>query len=310
MPGIALVFVAVLLQALSNGLLSENLGGRESLLFSFLSFGVATVIFLVVSRVRSRRNGGVADSIRPAVGPLAWLNLATAVTFLGFYWSLSLIPAPLAVAVEAGVGPLVLICLRYRSLGFAQRRGQTMIGVLALVLAVSAAARVVSGGEFGSVHVALLGFAIAALAGISAATVPLLSVRLAGLNASPARVTAHRFHLTYTLAFAILLIGGFPADTVHNASRMVFLVVVAAFGTALPLFILQVGMQQTAPLMVALAVSSLPSLTYLSASVLGRQSFDRLTFVLVSGSLVLAFIGPFLIRALDQRRSVAVAPSP
>lgn len=306
-PGAVLVFAAALAQAVSNGLLSRNLSGPESLLFSFLSFGIATLVFLTVAGVRGDGSGRGPGSPAGAFRPLALLNLATAVTFLGFYWSLSLVPAPLAVAVETGVGPLAVTCLRYRSLRAAQRPGALVMGVLALVLALLTAVRMVSDGRPGPLHTQLTGLAVAAVAGTSAATVPILSRRLGALGVSPVRVTAHRFHLTYATALMLLAVEGVPSTTLHNGSRLSFLLLVAALGTALPLFVLQVGMHRTAPLRVALIVSSVPGMTYLTAGAVGRQGFDRIAFVLTSGSLALAYLGPRAAGALKRGRRAEVS---
>ncbi|MGW5969532.1 hypothetical protein [Streptomyces sp. NPDC055186] len=300
-PGAALVTVAALLQSIANGLLSGDLTGQESLLLSFLAFTTSALVFLQVTSARGSRREGARRSLRAAFRPLALMNAATAVAFLGFYWSLSLIPAPLAVAVDIGVGPLALALLRRQELSPAQRIGRLTLGVAALVLAVAAAVRMTTDGQSASGGTMLLGLGVAATAGLAGATIPLLSVRLGALGVTAAQVTAHRFHLTYVTALALLVVTGLPTSTLTDGSRMAFLAVIAVLGTALPLFVLQVGMLRTPPFVVALIVSSGPGLTYTVAALTGGQSFDALTFLLISGTLLLAFIGPSLMRLLEHR---------
>jgi drug/metabolite transporter (DMT)-like permease len=298
-PGVALVFASVAMQAAGNGVLSENLSGKESLLLSFLAFGLATLIFVPMSKGRGRAVG------RDALRPLGLLNVATAVIFLSFFWSFSKIPSALAVFVAAGVAPLALLAWRYRGLERGTRAGQAVVGAITLALAVLAAVRILSEERFSSPGLTAAGLAAAVAAGMAAAAVPLLSRRLAGLGVSPTRIMAHRFHATYVIALAMLLITGLPTDTLSDGSRMAFLAIVAALGSALPLFVLQVGMHRTAPLTTALAISAVPGLTYLVAVAVGRQTFDGIAFVLVCGSLALAAVGPRLVRAIDNRNRTA-----
>ncbi|MGW1175121.1 hypothetical protein ACWD4P_15535 [Kitasatospora sp. NPDC002543] len=296
MNGTLLVVVAILLQSLSNGLLSDDLGGGESLLLSFTAFGASALVFGLVNRLR--RAGRPRESLRGApLRLMLLLNAATAVTFLGFYTSLTLAPAPLATAVETGIGPAALAVagLRRPTAGAAHPR-RLALGSLALALALAAAVRA---GGTGSEHTTAqlsAGLALAGVAGVTAAGIAVLSHRLGGLGVSPVTVTAHRFHLTYLLAL-VLLLGPGPGLHATTAGRAAFIGLIAVLGVALPLFVLQIGMQRTAPMAVTLLASAVPGLTYLTATLVGRQSFDLPVFLLVNGSLLLAFLGPVLLRA-------------
>lgn len=92
--------------------------------------------------------------------------------------------------------------------------------------------------------------AVLALPGIAgmAAGIAVISHRLGRLAISPVTVTAHRFHLTYLLAPALLLLGPDPGPRSFSGGRIAFIAVLAVLGVALPLFVLQIGMQRTAPL--------------------------------------------------------------
>ena len=304
MYGSLLILIAISMQALSNGLLSDNLSGSESLLLSFTAFSAATVVFGVVARVRRAREGeagrenGLFHGERLRL--LVQLNVATAVTFLGFYWSLSLVPAPLASAVETGIGPLAMACYGLRSRTPGHRLPQLTVGALTLAFALAVAGRVVSAGRIASVPTFTAGLAVAAVAGTSAAGIAALSHRLGRLKVSPVQVTAHRFHLTYLLALAALLLGSDQAPQL-SGSRIAFIVLVALGGATVPLFVLQIGMQRTPPMTVTLLASAVPGLTYLMATSLGSQAFDPLTFALINGSFVVAFLGPKLIEHSGNR---------
>ncbi|MFE0101631.1 EamA family transporter [Streptomyces sp. NPDC059009] len=297
MSGSLLVAVAIALQALSNGLLSDNLSGSESVLLSFTAFSVSALVFGLVARFR--RNGERQPLRGERLRLMLVLNAATAVTFLGFYRSLSLIPAPLATAVETGIGPLAIACFRIRQSSGVRRLAELGLGMLALSLALAVAGRMASVGQVESVQILVGGVALAAIAGCSAAGIAVLSYRLGQLKVSPVQVTAHRFHLTYLLALAVLLFGDMPADG-PAGTRGAFIVSVAVLGVALPLFVLQIGMQRTPPLVVTLLASAVPGLTYLVSSSAGEQGFDAVTFVLINVSLVVAFLVPVFVGRLAK----------
>ncbi|MFC7306032.1 hypothetical protein ACFQVC_17620 [Streptomyces monticola] len=300
MGGSLLVVAAILMQATSNGLLSENLGGSESVLLSFIAFGASALVFGAVAKVRG--SGGALFHGRRLRLLLA-INAATAITFLGFYWSLSLIPAPLAAAVETGIGPLAMAFLGLREAKGARRRAaEFAVGLLTLALALAVAGRLVSAGEVDSLPEFFGGVAVAALAGVMAACIALLSFRFGQLKVSPVQVTAHRFHLTYLLALGVLLSGPGREIGEIDGTRLAFIAVVALAGAALPLFILQIGMQRTSPLVVALLASAVPSLTYLMAALTGEQGFDPIAFVLINGCLAVAFLGPKVISRFSGER--------
>lgn len=286
---------AITLQALANGLLSGNLHGDQNLLFSFTAFGFSALAFGFAARIR--RTGPRARTFHgERLRLMMKLNVATAVTFLGFYWSLTLIPASLASAVETGIGPLALAVSGLRSSTGARQARKPVLGALALVLALGVAGRVMSLEQAAPLPAFCLGLAAAAVAGISAASIATLSHRLGRLEVPPVEVTAHRFHLTYVLALAALLFGPGPGVGHASGAHIGFIALVAVFGAALPLFVLQVGMQRTTPFVVTLLASAVPSLTYLMATFVGDEKFDLLTFVLINGSLAVAFLGPVALR--------------
>ncbi|THV41393.1 hypothetical protein [Glycomyces buryatensis] len=299
MPGVVLIVAAVVLQASGNGFLTGNIGGTESMLLSFCAFASCAVVCNVITGVRrSTRPESLRRDTRRL---LVYLNVSTAVAFLGLYWSYSLIPAPLASAIGIGMAPLVVSCI-----GFAkgQRRHvvvELCVGSVALLFVMAVTSRSLSIGQIAFDRSFVLGTGVAFIAGGLFATIPLLSYRLGRERISPVFVMAHRFHLTWMAALAILLLR--PAELVEivAAGRLGFIAAVAVAGIALPLYLLQIGMQRTAPLFMTLLYSIQPSLTYIAAVAVSPLKFDLLTFVFINASLATAFGGPLLITRLRQR---------
>jgi drug/metabolite transporter (DMT)-like permease len=303
--GSALVIAAIVVQAVTNGVLSGHLDGSESLLLSFTAFGLSALASGIVDR--RRRTRGIREPLRgERLRVMVLLNAATAVAFLGFYTALTLAPAALAAALETGIGPLVLALSALRHPEARDLR-RILLGAVTLALALGAALRAAAAGAAYSAADLTAGLALAAVAGTAAAGIAVLSHRLGRLDVSPVTVTAHRFHLTYLLALGLLLFNpstGLRSITGTSAGVIVLL---AVLGVALPLFVLQIGMQRTPPIVVTLLASGVPGMTYLTAVCARGEAFGPLAFILINGSLVLAFLGPPLIR--PQVRAAALIPS-
>ena len=300
MNGSALVIVAIVAQAVTNGLLSGHLDGSESLLLSFTAFGLSALASGIADR--RRRTGGIREPLRgEPLRVMALLNCATAIAFLGFYTALTLAPAALAAAIETGIGPLVLTlgALRQREPGHAR---SILLGASTLVLALGAALRAAATGPTHSAIDLAAGLTLAAVAGTAAAGIAVLSHRLGKLEVSPVTVTAHRFHLTYLLALGLLLLNPGASLRTITSPNGSLIVLLAVLGVALPLFVLQIGMQRTPPIVVTLLASAVPGMTYLTAVCARGQDFDPLAFLLINASLVLAFLGPTLIGNRNRNR--------
>jgi inner membrane transporter RhtA len=299
--GSVLVIAAIVAQAVTNGVLSGHLDGSGSLLLSFTAFGISALAAGIVDR--HRRTGRARRPLRgERLCAMALLNGATAVAFLGFYTALTLAPAPLAAAIETGIGPLAigLGTLRHRETTSARR---ILIGALTLLLALGAALCSAATGPSHSAAHLTAGLALAAIAGSAAAGIAVLSHRLGKLGVSPVTVTAHRFHLTYLLALGLLLLNPSTALRSIASANGAFIALLAVFGVALPLFVLQIGMQRTPPIVVTLLASAVPGMTYLTAVCARSQGFDPLAFFLINGSLVLAFAGPIFIRSRSRQKN-------
>jgi hypothetical protein len=102
-----------------------------------------------------------------------------------------------------------------------------------------------------------------------------------------------------SVAAAALMARGGPVAGMTD-SQVAFIAAMALAGAALPLFVLQIGMQQTAPLTVAMLASAVPGLTYLAAAIAGNQRFDVVSFVLITASIGLAFLGPIVLKRVAK----------
>ncbi|MDN3295060.1 hypothetical protein QWM81_13550 [Streptomyces ficellus] len=302
---IALIIASLMLQAGTEGYLTGRVEVGDSLLFSFAAFAVTSLVFTGALLLR-RALGGEPVAPAPAHRPAALrlvlaMNVATAVTFLGFYVALPWVPAVLANSVMAGVGPLAVAVLdpRHRTSPAGWARA---VALLAASLVVAAWTHD-GGGAAG--FAVLPGLLLVLLAGFGAAYIAQLSSRLAGVGAPPAWVTAHRFHLTYAAA-ALLLLTREAGPAAGGGLSLPATALAAIAGVTVPLYLLQIGLQRTRPVIAMVLLTTLPGLAYAGQVAFG-DTFDPWQLAVVCAFMVLA---GFCARAESRTPPAAVAPRP
>lgn len=266
---IALTLISVLLQAAAEGFLSGRLDVTASLRLSLLAFLATTVIFTAITwlRRRSRTEPQATAAQRARVRRLLWqMNAASAVTFLGFYLALAWVPAALGASLVAGVGPLAVLLMG--ALGGTKPSGPAGWARAVLLLAVSlaTAACIQPGPLWRAGPLVYAGAALAVLAGFGAACLAVVSRRLGALGVHPTRVMAHRFHLTYVLAAAVLALqgGSGTSELSLGATALIALV-----GVVVPLYLLQISIQRCPPLVTMVLLTAVPGLTYVTQVAFG-----------------------------------------
>ncbi|MDV8024803.1 hypothetical protein [Rhodococcus sp. IEGM 1330] len=272
-----LIVVAVVMQAFVQGVMTESVNTSGSVVFSTLAFATAAAVFGLIDRLRVSDRAPVSREVRLS---MIWMNVATAVTFLSFYVSISLIPASTTSSIESAVGPAALIVIALAVLRRREWRGNFELLLVAamMVIGMLLAGRTwqVSDPSVGSAET-VAGLLLAATAGIGMAVVVLLSKNLGRKRISPVWVTAHRFHLTYVAAGMTLLFSG---ARMPDAVEVAMLFVFGILAVVIPLFLLQVGVQRAEPLPAIATIALLPGLTWLTQLAAG-QSPDIASLILI-----------------------------
>ncbi|MQS05937.1 hypothetical protein [Streptomyces alkaliphilus] len=280
------IAASVLLQAGVYGFVSGTLDSGDGLALSCAGFAAAAVLFNAVLLVRRLRGAGRSRGITPgprATGLLLTMNVVTAVTFLGFYASLTWVPATLATGVETAVGPTVLALLGLTGHGRrASRQGWFAAGGLVL-LGIVIAWRFTGDGAFGPG--AVVGLGLALVAGVGAPVLALVSAELGRRGVDPVYVTAHRFHLTYLAGGVLLLAVGGPGG--EGTGQLSGLLLTGVLAVTLPLFWLQMGLQRTDPMVAMVLLTTLPGITYLAECAF-HGPFDVVSFALICALVVVA----------------------
>ncbi|MDQ0458252.1 EamA family transporter [Rhizobium paknamense] len=247
------VFSAVILQAIGKVAFGTWLADFPSALFVLISFTLTATFFLSLSRK------GVGEL---AWGPVALLNISTALTFLCFFYALKLIEPSIVGAVEIGIGPVlaVVITLILSGVRPTKLRILVCVGVLAGcgVLAVAAqkgTGLAVEGGN------AWYGLSASAAAGLGAVLITMASKSLIGRGWKFGAVLAHRFYLILPLS----LILAFSSDlsTIEwSGTLLILLVFVSLVGVLVPLYLLQMGVGRCDPYTVMVTMAALPVITF------------------------------------------------
>lgn len=310
---IVLIALSVLLQAACFGYLSGRLTPSGGLLLSCVGFACSALLFNALAaarRPRGRPSAGGPRRPDPAAGArprnrgvrplLLMMNGVTAVTFLGFYVALAWIPATLASGLETAVGPLAVAVLSLTLRG--GPRPDARAWGMAVVLACTGGALAwrLTGAAADLGWSTAAGLALAVVAGVGASSLALMSQALGRCGADPVRVTAHRFHLSYIGAAALLVLHGRAPTAAGMPLWLVPVVGVAA--VTVPLFVLQVGLHRAPPLVAMGMLTTLPGVTYLS-EVLWGATADPVGIGLTALMVLLAVANVTISAPRSRRRT-------
>lgn len=290
-----LVLGAVMLQSSVQGLMSGRVSAAESLLFNMIGFSLCTLVYLGIRRLRGSRRRLSAMERRLMLG----LNALTAITFIGYYMSLTLIPASTTSALTTAISPAVVgVTMLVTRKTVLSTTKWAFAGALCVVAGVLAVWSWDTGGA-DSAAGGVAGVALAVCAGWGMASITVLSRRLGELEVCPLLVTAHRFHLTYGLAAVLWLATG---AHVPSGGQLLSLTGYSVAAAVLPLFLLQVGVQRADPLAAMMIIVTGPSMVYLVQVATGTP-FDTVTIV-----LILAVIALSVLYRTAVDKPVAVTP--
>jgi len=269
------------MQALGKVAYGTWLGAIPSNLFVFLSFALTAVFFLAVS------GRGVGERVW---GPLLLLNVATALTFIAFFYALKLIEPAIVGAVDIGVGPIIVVLITLATTGERPARLRVLVclgillGCVVLALAASQGTGFASFGPQ-----AWIGLGASMVAGIGAVFITMASRTLLSRGWRFGAVLAHRFYLILLVSFA--LASGSGEDAVAWTGGLVaMLLAVSVVGVLAPLYLLQIGVGRCDPytVMVTMAVQPIFTLGIEGFSpAYAWSSLTALGVAIVSGFLIL-----------------------
>lgn len=285
---VGLIAAFVMTLAAGNVASAHYLQTWDPFLMLWGVFGTAAALLTAIHALEPKAQP-LAVVAKEHAKDILWLNLSTAASWVTTYYSLRSLEPAIAHAVTFSVSPFVVMATTLLSRGVILRgeiaSALGILGVVAYFVAITLQG--LSGVGAADPRSLWLGFGAAALSGVSVAGNTLFAKRLSAAGVSAKAVIATRFLLLAGLAFAVWLAGEDKLSR-YSAGDGLILLAVAAFGIALPLYLLQKVIERTAAMTVSFIVILGPIATY------ALQVFDPRLRVsghsLLGIGLVMAFI--------------------
>lgn len=291
---VGMLFVlAFLLMANANAVLSgwllQTLHPFTLLFWSFL----ATSVFFLL-RLRFTQSSKDTRIPRDSIRPLILLNIASSLSWIGYYYALRYIEPAIVSALMGGIGPLFVVLsglVLLRAMSLRQVITSTGIIIGAIVLAWTSVSEQSAVQNVSQTHI-VVGLVAALIGGFGQVLTTLSTKRLANKNWNASQLMAHRFYLLIAVSGLAAFNG--PSLTVETIPDLFGLLVVGIFGVLVPLWLLQKGIIHSSPFTVSVLLALGPLMT------LCFQGFDsRLSLSLwsVIGCviIVLSTVNNFLV---------------
>lgn len=238
-----------------------------------LCFGLVTIVFTLINIIKGKSKETVqALPILKKHWPLVLgLNISAVLGWGGYFYALKLIEPAIVFSFTCGSGP-VITAIYYLIIG---KKKQTNAlewishAIICVILGLLVSISLLGLSAMGDISptTVLFGTIASLICGLANVANTILTKDLNNAGLKPRQVIPTRF-------FLLILIGAFfvPSSYWHTLGKNeIFLSIffIALIGVALPLFLVQVGIQKTNPITVALALASLPIFT------LACQFFDH-----------------------------------
>jgi hypothetical protein len=244
-----------------------------------MAFSVSAVLFCTVTLMRDRASFA---RLRAELPTVAWMNVATALAWTCYFFSLTHLQPSIVNTLHSGVGPLTVVVLSAAGFKVAQPSrikpaeyvcyaglAASLVFLWWVVLAGHSGLAEQSGG------VTLASLALLIVSGASITISLLLSKRLNDRGIGADAVTASRYILIIAIALVVTLADGKPTGIV-SASQFGILLVTTTVLIVLPLYALQVGIARTVPLTAHVIRSLGPVFVFVLELVDGRIAYAGL----------------------------------
>lgn len=256
----------------------------------FWGFLITTLFFFI--RLSITQGVDALKIPRASLMGLITLNLASGISWIGYYYALKFIEPAIVSALMGCIGPLFilmvgLISTRQISINQAITSAGIIAGTAVLSWA-SIADR--SAVQNVSVNHVLLGLGAAFIGGFGQVLTTLSTKKLASQNWSASQIMAHRFYLLTAVAAAVALnSSGLLLDSPASAMSVG---AVSVLGIMLPLWLLQKGIILSSPFTVSVLLSLGPLMTLLFQGFDSRLLWSNMS-VIGCGIIVLSTINNF-----------------
>ncbi|ELR66243.1 hypothetical protein C942_04905 [Photobacterium marinum] len=289
--GICYILTFNLLSGIQGVYLSGLLQDSDLFATLAITFSFVSLFFVAVSVKKSNR-----DQNKPApkvnMANVIGLNIATAGSWVGFFAALKYIEPAVVSALANAVGPLLTLFVTVyvlRSDKITKGQAIAAVGVLLFMgLIINSTISKTETMTSIGVDTSLLGVLMALLCGLSMVMNTIFSKRLNNQGVQPHQIMTFRFVLIIIIGAAV---AGFDVVYQTLQNYWLALLLVAILGNVIPLYLLQIGISKTPPLIVSNCLVVAPLFYFVSQQFSDRISFSLETLLYICGSLVCIAIG-------------------
>ncbi|WP_437935588.1 EamA family transporter [Sorangium sp. So ce341] len=268
-----------------------------------ISFTLAAALF--ISGLIARRGAAAAFlPLRTHRRDVVVINLSTAVGWLSMLFALKHLEPAVVNVVSLAIGPALTVLLG----PLLRRRSSVLVTEMAASLGICAFIALLLWGAItgrsGVGHVsageAAIGVVLTLVCGLASTINFIYSKRLSDAGHNPESVLAIRFFLTIAVTWAMAA----TSDMATLAEAFLPSTVIAVIGVALPMYLIQLGVQHTEPITASLITSMSPLFAFLLQLLDRRLQPSVLTLAGVVGitALVAAAV---MARGRHERRSLS-----
>lgn len=288
--GIYALLGSAILTSISQVFYANQVQSVHPFLFTGISFLLTALYFQAFAFKQNRKVNWAKDK-----KPLLKLNIASAITFMGFYFALKYVEPAIVSSLEMGIAPLfiLLLMLLQRKL-ISIKKWIISIGTLAACLLLIWA--VISGESGITSQISsnmFIGIIASILCGIGAVFCSEYSRELSDSGWSSSMILSKRYIAIILISFV------FTYDLIipYFIDNIMWILIVTVGGVLIPNYLLQKGIQYTNTFLVMMSLSFISVFTFLF------QLFDtRIEFSLITciGVFFLFICGISSLKADDK----------
>lgn len=277
--GVYALLGSAILTSISQVFYANQVQSVHPFLFTGISFAITALYFQVFTfKQRIKVNWAEASK------PLLKLNIASAITFLGFYFALKYVEPAIVSSLEMGVAPLfILVLMLLQRKPISIKKWAISIGTL---LACFILIWAVINGESGITSQIstemFIGIFASILCGIGAVFCSEYSKQLSDHGWTSSMILSKRYIGIILISFI------FTYDLIipYFMDNIIWILLVMIGGVLIPNYLLQKGIQYTDTFLVLMSLSFIPVFTFLFQLFDARIHFSLVTCV----GVILLFI--------------------
>lgn len=242
----------------------------------FWSFLVVIIFFQVRLRVTMGKSSLRVPTF--STRNLLSLNVASSVSWIGYYYALRYIEPAIVSALMGCVGPMFIVIKNFLSTKVWEKKSffvatGMLLGTILLVWSSFSS----SGLEKISLISIAIGLLSAFIGGLGQVMTTLSTKGLAAQGWNASQIMAHRFYLL------VLIVGmlAWHNDVllVNNTNNVLPITLISIVGVLIPLWVLQKGIILSSPLTVSVLLSFSPLITLFFQKFDARLAWSSMTFV-------------------------------